>query len=475
MMRSGYGWLWLAGLVAGAFALRTLQLIDATALWSDELYSVGKSFQASPAELLKMLRQDTHPPFYYGLLWCWGQLVGQSPVSLRLLSWLAYVSGGIVMVLQARALCTDRRMVMPLAVLFAFCSPYPVRFAIEGKSYALLVLLVALAWWWRRKESSIFYGIAVALAGLTHFYGLFLTLAAAAWDGWQRRRRLMAAALLGAMPALLWIVYAAGYLFSPRAGSWIGAPEFALLEDTLARALGLWPLPKLLLLVLSFLMLRRWGGLEPVAWRDRRLLDRSGLIPSVLMVLVVVAVSFVKPLAFSRYFVVLLPAAVSTLAVLFGRFNLNRNGRRCVAVVLTLMLTSWWGTGFAELASGSGGVREQDQFRLISQRAEGLTERFSPRSRLLNLSDRMELSMGRISPPAVPWMDHDALQKRLQIIPRPEKLWLASSGPPPALEGKLRPFLQLMEQAGYQCLDHSADLTHGRLLQCRSTSRVPAP
>ena len=475
MMRSGYGWLWLTGLIAGAFAVRTLLLIDATALWSDELYSVGKSFQASPAGLLEMLRQDTHPPLYYGLLWCWGQLVGQSPVSLRLLSWLAYVSGGVVMVLQARALCSDRRMVMPLAVLFAFCSPYPVRFAIEGKSYALLVLLVALAWWWRGKESSIFYGIAVALAGLTHFYGLFLTLAAAAWDGWQRRRRLMAAALLGALPAVLWIAHAAGYLFSPRAGSWIGAPEFALLEESLARALGLWPLPKLLLLALSFLMLRRWGGLEPVPWGDRRLLDRSGLIPSVLMVLVVVTVSFVKPLAFSRYFVVLLPAVVSTLAVLFGRFNLNRNGRRWMAVVLALMLTSWWGTGFAELASGSGGVREQDQFRLISQRAEGLTERFSPRSRLLNLSDRMELSMGRISPPAVPWMDHDALQKRLQTIPRPEELWLASSGPPPALKGKLKPFLQLVEQAGYLCLDHSADLTHGRLLQCRSTSRVLVP
>ena len=475
MMRSGHGWLWLAAVIAGAFALRTLQLIDATALWSDELYSVGKSFQASPVELLVMLRQDTHPPLYYALLWCWGQLVGQSPVSLRLLSWLAYVSGGVVMVLQARALCTGSRMVMPLAVLFAFCSPYPVRFAIEGKSYALLVLLVALAWWWRRRGSAFFYGMAVALAGLTHFYGLFLTLAAAAWDGWQRRRRLMAAALLGALPALLWIVYAAGYLFSPRAGSWIGAPEFSLLEDSLVRALGIWPLPKLLLLALSFLMLRRWGGLEPVPWGDRRLLDRSGLIPSVLMVLVVVAVSFVKPLAFSRYFVVLLPAVVSTLAVLFGRFNLNRNGRRCVAVVLALMLTSWWGTGFAELASGSGGVREQDQFRLISQRSEGLTDRYSPRSRLLNLSDRMELAMGRISPPKVPWMDRDALQKRLKSIPRPEVLWLASSGPSQALESKLRPFRQLVEQAGYRCLDHSPELSNGRLLQCRSTSRGPAP
>ena len=285
----------------------------------------------------------------------------------------------------------------------------------------------------------------------------------------------MAAALLGALPALLWIIYAAGYLFSPRAGSWIGAPEFALLEDSLARALGIWPLPKLLLLALSFLMLRRWGGLEPVAWGDRRLLDRSGLIPSALMVLAVVGVSFFKPLAFSRYFVVLLPAAVSALAVLFARFSLNRAGRRCVAVVLALMLSSWWWDGYAELASGPGGVREQDQFRMISRLGEGLNERYSPRARLLNLSDQMELAMGRITAPAVPWMDRDALFQRLSQRPLPEELWLASSGPPPSLERKLKPFLQLVEQSGYQCLDRSGDLTHGQILQCRSWPTVPGP
>ena len=38
-----------------AFALRAVLLIDATALWSDELYSVGKSFQPSYAALLAML------------------------------------------------------------------------------------------------------------------------------------------------------------------------------------------------------------------------------------------------------------------------------------------------------------------------------------------------------------------------------------------------------------------------------------
>ena len=131
-------WLFLVMVLCLAFAVRTLLLIDATALWSDELYSVGKSFQSSFTSMLAMLREDTHPPAYYALLWLWGHLVGQSPIGLRSLSWLAYLAGGMVMVRQAMALGpVDARVnVGTVAALLAFCSPYPVRFAIEGKSYA---------------------------------------------------------------------------------------------------------------------------------------------------------------------------------------------------------------------------------------------------------------------------------------------------------------------------------------------------
>ena len=59
-------WLFLVMVLCLAFAVRTLLLIDATALWSDELYSVGKSFQSSFTSVLVMLREDTHPPAYSG-------------------------------------------------------------------------------------------------------------------------------------------------------------------------------------------------------------------------------------------------------------------------------------------------------------------------------------------------------------------------------------------------------------------------
>ena len=68
-------------LVCGAFELKVLGLIDATSLWSDELYTFRKSFQPDYGALLAMLRQDTHPPLYYSLLWLWGAAVGQSAVS----------------------------------------------------------------------------------------------------------------------------------------------------------------------------------------------------------------------------------------------------------------------------------------------------------------------------------------------------------------------------------------------------------
>ena len=71
-------WLFLVMVLCLAFAVRTLLLIDATALWSDELYSVGKSFQSSFTSMLAMLRGDTHPPAYYALLWLWGHVVDQS-------------------------------------------------------------------------------------------------------------------------------------------------------------------------------------------------------------------------------------------------------------------------------------------------------------------------------------------------------------------------------------------------------------
>jgi hypothetical protein len=232
----------------------------------------------------------------------------------------------------------------------------------------------------------------------------------------------------------------------------------------------------LALLLLTLVILRRWGGLKPVRWLDVDLLDRTGVIPSGLMVVGVVLISFFKPLAFGRYFVVLIPALVPVLAVLLGDAQLNRGGRLFAGVVLMMVIGSWWGPGFAELDSGLGGVREQDQFRMVSRYTDGLVERYSPRARLLNLSDRMAQSMGRMAPPVAAWGDRSALHQRLSITPHPSVIWLASSGPEQALLRKLNPLQEEVEQLGYRCVDRSQGLSHGRILQCQLESKLnPVP
>ena len=149
----------------------------------------------------------------------------------------------------------------------AFCSPYPIRFSIEGKRYALFVLFVALAWWWRNQGRLVPYAVAVALASLTHFYGFFDL---GCWGLGRLAQSLGFAAVwqLGGDSRTGLDGLCLGLSLQFKAGSWIGGPSFALLEDTLATGLGVWPLPKLALLLLTLVTLRRLCGLKPVRWSD---------------------------------------------------------------------------------------------------------------------------------------------------------------------------------------------------------------
>ena len=463
------GWLGRWGmamvvLVCSAFALRSLALIDATGLWCDELFTVGKSFQPSYNALLAMLRLDTHPPFYYSLVWLWGQLLPASGVSLRLFSWIAYLAGGLLITAQARALVRQTpfarpRLAIIAAALMAFCSPYPVRFAIEGKSYSLLVFLVALAWWCRRCNQWLGYGLSVMFAGLTHYYGLFLFASTVIWDAWRGRRRASLIALAGIVPALAWIVHASTYLMDSGTGAWIGRPDFALLEDTLARALGLWPLPKLGLLLLVAVVIARCG-LQPSrsepdvsAGVQVALAEVSGLAPSLLMVGGLVAISFWKPLAFSRYFVVLLPALIPWLAVRLSALRLTQRGRGLVALTAAALVISWWWHSFRELdpLMNGHGAREQDQFQLVSRALAAEPYRFSRRERLFNISDRMEVAAGRMAKPVRSWSGATDLDQLLASGGLPDQFWLADSGDDEGVRLRLKELRQRAEAAGYRC------------------------
>ena len=94
-------------------------------------------------------------------------------------------------------------------------------------------------------------------------------------------------------------------------------------------------------------------------------------------------------------------------------------------------------------------------------------ERYGLRARLLKLSDRMEVAMGRIHRIPCP-SDADDLEERLAAPPLPSELWLASSGPLQTMERKLKPLQLQVVQAGYHCEQRANDLSHARPWCCRS-------
>lgn len=179
--------------------------------------------------------------------------------------------------------------------------------------------------------------------------------------------------------------------------------------------------------------------------------------------------SWVKPMAFSRYFVVLLPALVPWLSVRAACLPLNGRGRALALVGFALMLGLWWQQAFAALDS-KGGSREADQFRAISQLTADQPERYSPRPRLLNLSDRMEVAAGRIQPPVSSWGDDDALRTRLHRDPLPAQIWLAASGPDAVLRRRLKPLGRELEAAGFRCCTLTSAPRFSQVLQCRSAA-----
>ena len=71
-----------------------------------------------------------------------------------------------------------------------------------------------------------------------------------------------------------------------------------------------------------------------------------------------------------------------------------------------------------------------------------------------------------------PLVGQNPVSLRLATSPLPQDLWLASSGPLPALNRKLQPLQQQVELHGFNCRDRSTDLSHARLLQCRFDAKA---
>ena len=169
---------WQVVLALAVLAGVVLRAVATSELWRDEALTVNLA-GLPVGDMLDALRQDGHPPGYYLLLHAWIDWFGDGNAAVRSLSTVCSVATLPVAWLAGRRL-GGRRCAESALVLLA-TSPFAIRYASEGRMYALVVLLVFAGWLavrvaLERPSPARLGGVALisGLLLLTHYWALYL-------------------------------------------------------------------------------------------------------------------------------------------------------------------------------------------------------------------------------------------------------------------------------------------------------------
>lgn len=294
-------------------------------LWRDEAYSI--LFSQFPIITL-ISKSSMEPPFYYVLLHFWIKLFGTSEIATRSLSLIGFMLATIVVIEWAEKLFKSHWL-SKFTPLFFFLNPMLLYYAFEVRAYGWYIFFATLSLFAYDQKKWRLYRVAVILGIYTHLY-------------------------LGVIPFVHFIYY----LYQNKLWRLIKKPA-ALFKDPMIRSLGIigilfipwiirlstelqrfkqsWYFPVNINLILSVLgnMFLGYEGTPWYMWVSTKVLsvflfiffcvalipkkNRKHTIPMFLMIfiplIVVIGISFYKPLFVNRY---LIPVTIAeTLLISF--------------------------------------------------------------------------------------------------------------------------------------------------------------
>ncbi len=161
--------------LGGALRFATL---DVQSIWGDEAATMILVHRSFGGMLSHLSTSESAPPLYYVFAWLWTHALGSGPIGFRSLS--ALIGTLTIPVLYLCGREVSERVGVWAAALAAL-SPAMYYYSQEARAYGMLILFAGFAFlWWlravRRRDgnSLAWWGLASAIALLTHYFAVFL-------------------------------------------------------------------------------------------------------------------------------------------------------------------------------------------------------------------------------------------------------------------------------------------------------------
>jgi mannosyltransferase len=316
--------------------------IGAKSLSGDEAVTVQIATSPLRRFVGTILIEEPFSGLYYLLLRGWVALWGSGEAAVRSLS-AVLVAGAIPpLFLVARWLASTRGGL--IAILLAVSNAFLLRYAQNGRAYALAYLLVAVSTALvihavRRPSRGgwLTYAVVAALAAYAHFFAAFVVIAQLGWAIWASPSRRPVVLASGAI-ALVMLPLAFAIVGGPARG-WIVdvSPESVLGVVFGLAGAGSAPPSRWLPVAYAIGLIIGVVSLG-AARRDWRAPPAELMLAGCVAVPLIgsIAISIFKPILVSRYLIVVEPALIILVAVGFARARPLLLGMALAAVTVVL-------------------------------------------------------------------------------------------------------------------------------------------
>ncbi len=299
--------------------------------WRDEAFSV--LFASRPLAWI-LQNSSFDPPLYYILLHFWLKLFGQSEIAVRSLSFIGFALATILVILLAEHLFSKKWIQWLIPLLFFF-NPMLLYYALEARAYGWYIFFTTLTIYGYLKQNWKLFAIGAILGFYTHLYAGMIPFVCLLHYGiihfktlFQRKTffkdPIIRSILLFTLAILPWIIR---FLFVAHKFnySWYFAVDFHLIFSVLGNMYTgyegtpgyLWTTTRwmsIILLILSFV------AFIPKSNRKHSTLFLGFVyIPLIL----VIGVSFIKPIFVNRYCIPVTIAEVFLIGYAISSFKMK--------------------------------------------------------------------------------------------------------------------------------------------------------